>query len=420
MDGHVDSGLAGSAPTRRREWACAQFARAFFRYALRPALVRAGPIYAAVLLVAGLALQAEPLHRVLNEQQIFLPVLAAAWSLMLSYARGPLFGARQTEYLRWLPVPNTVVAGTVIVALICLDTPWVLLCLASGDPGVMVAGPLLTGAVHTALGSRRRGRVLAALGLLALGAVAPLWLVAPAALVIAGRAAPLAWNVTHTGRVTWRHGYHLPVPWVGITRALVTAVILAAPQIVRRGLAILALLIAMATLAVRNNAYHTLDAILTANLIVLGIGFPFLTSRVTAGVIEKGWALGWLYDATGTRRWTRTWGGLAVTLSTGSALGCLHGLAVALLSEPSLAWRVAAVGAAAGGGLAVLTLGLTAAAVKSWGIDPGLQAMGLWLATILVPLTVGNSLRVGLLLGMPAMVAAIVVYHGRVTRPPAG
>jgi hypothetical protein len=88
-----------------------------------------------------------------------------------------------------------------------------------------------------------------------------------------------------------------------------------------------------------------------------------------------------------------------------------------MLNEPSLMWRLAGLEAAAGGCLAVLVLGLTAAAVKHWAIDPGRQGIGVAAAAIVVPITLGSSLWVGLLLAPPAVVAAIVVYHRRVACP---
>src|SRR4030095_6940790 len=129
------------------------------------------------------------------------------------------------------------------------------------------------------LGSRRWFSVLGAAGLLGLGTVAPLWLLAPPALVLAWASAPLAWNVTRPGRVNRRRWLHLPVPWWGITRSLWMAVIGTALRFLRRVLNIHALTIGAAVLAVRNNSLTALDSILTASLIFLGIGLPFVLSR---------------------------------------------------------------------------------------------------------------------------------------------
>jgi hypothetical protein len=411
--------VSGAVQTREGAGAqAAQLVRTFFRHAVRPALLRAVPMYAGLLLVGQLLLKVMPVHRVLAQDHLLVPLLAAAWALLLSYVRRPLFGDRQTEYLRSLPVPNAVVGATLLLALVCIDAPWVIVCLASGDAQVMLAGPLLSAAAHTALASGRGRPLLAAVGLLASVTVVPLWLVAPAALLFVGALAPRVWNLARTGRITWRLAPAVPLPWLGMTRALMTAAVFSTSQVLRRALVILAATVAVAALAVKNNDLQALSSVLTANLIVLGIGLPFLVARITVGIIDSGWALTWLCDATGTPRRTRTLGGLLVSLTVGAAAGALHGLAVAMLTVPALAWPVTLVEAAAGGALAVMALGLTATAAQDRTIDPGKQGSALMVAAIGIPIVVGNSLWAGLWLAGPAVAGAIALYHRRVVRAP--
>jgi hypothetical protein len=365
-----------------------------------------------VLLLWRLVHDALPLEQALPRVPGLLPLLALVWALGLPFVRGPLFGARQTEYLRSLPVPGALVTAAIGFGLLAIDLPWVILCVASGAPAVMVTGPLLTAALHVAIASRRRPALLAVAALLALAAAVPSWVVAIPALVVVVRTAPWAWTVARTGRVSGVSRLHLPLPWLGLARATFTAVVLADAQVVRRGAGALVLSIAGAVLAVRNNGLFGLGPVLHACLVALAVVMPFISVRVTTGVVERGWELGWLYSATGAGRPTRTLGGVVATLMAGGILGGLHGLGVALLTQPALALTLVPTEALAGGGLVLITLGITAACVRSSAIEPGRLIAGHVTATAVAAVTLGGGVSAIVLLALLA--AAVLVYHARV------
>ena len=394
------------------------FARGFARSSFRPALARAMPIYALAGLLAGTWIEALAPERALAGQHAWLPALAAGWVVALAYVRRPLFGAVDSEYLRSLPVPRTTVAAFVIATLLCIDLPWIVLCVASRDPAVITAGPALALAGHTALASRRRGFALAFAGILVLAClVSPWWVVAPA-LVLAVRALPWAWAATLPARFASRPRLHLPVPWIGVARALLSAVVGADAALLRRTSVLLVVMTGAGALAVRNNRLVELVPVLQATLVVLALGLPVAATRVTMGVIEAGWTLSWLYDSNGVRRRDRTLGGLAAVATSGGGLGLVHGVAVALWTRPALTWQLGLIGAAAGAALAVVLLGIAAAAVTSGGIEPIRLLAGTIAVTVLLAFTTGSDLHLGPLIAMPAAIVAAIAYHARVTRSP--
>ena len=187
-------------------------------------------------------------------------------------------------------------------------------------------------------------------------------------------------------------------------------------RFVRRVLTIHALTIGAAVLAIRNNSLTPLDSILTASPDLLGIGLPFVLSRPTAAVIETGWQLTWLCDATGTTRQARSLAEAGVAVFMGSILGGTHGIGVGWVSAPHVLWQLSAIEAGAGGLLALVVLGLGALAATRAGLDPGRQLNALLVLPILAPLAVGISLRSALLLGIAAAAAGGVIYHVRVER----
>ncbi len=390
------------------------FARAYYRCALQPALRRGVPLYAAVLLVWRLVHDALPVERALPRVPGLLPLLTMAWVLAASSVRGVLFGGRQSEYLRSLPTPRPLVTAAMVLGLCFVDLPWVVLCVASRSVGVMVGGPLLSAAAHTALASGRwRSRAAVAV-LLAAATVAPAWLIAVPALLVAAHAAPWAWVVTRTGRTSGRSRLHLPVPWLGVARGTLTAVVLADPPVRRRAAGALVLSTGGAALAIVNNDLVGLTSVLHACVVALALTLPLISVRVTTGVIEKGWDLDWLYAATGTGRLTRTLGGIVATVAVGGTMGGLHGLSVALITRPSLIPGLVPLEALAGAGLALMTLGITAAAVKSSMVQPGRLIAGHITATSLAAVTLGQRISLVVLLALSG--AAVLVYHARVLR----
>jgi hypothetical protein len=402
------------APATLRGQALA-FARGFYLCALRPALTRAFPLQAAVWIIAHLVMEALPIDLLVARLPMAPPVLAAVWALAFSFPRAAIFGAPGTEYLRSLPVPTPLVSAACLIGLLLVDVPFVALCLSSGDPGVALAGPALSLAVHTAASARRFA--LPALALLVAAPFVPRLLIAPAALALAAVAAPVAFNAVRVGRGRATARLHLRLPLVGLTRALLAAVVLADGQLVRRALLSLAVAAAVATLAVRNNAFAGLTSVVRACLVVLALFLPGLTVRLSSGVLAQGWNLGWLLDATGAGRLTRTASGLGALLVAGGLFGAVHGLAVALLVDPSLALRLALLELAGGAALAVMALGLTALAVRSGAVD-ATRLLALQLgAAVAGAVTLGTDLRAGLTVGLIAALAGALVYHLRVVRP---
>jgi hypothetical protein len=415
--GEIQSPSGAVTDVTRSRIQIKRFIEVFFRLALVPAIVRGMPAYLGILLFGQLLLKAVPLPQILGAHPVLVAPGAAAWSLLLSHACAPLFGDPRTEYLRSLPVSNLVLAAAMLPALLCIDAPWVLLCLASGSPEVMVAGPLLSAALHIVLAARRWRLGLAAGALLIGSALAPPWVFAPLSGLLILRGTPLAFQATRVGRTTDRKWIHLPVPWWGLTRALWSAAIVTAPRLVRRVFVIQALTIGSAALAVRNNGYTSFAEVATASLIFLTLGFPLLLVRPAAGVIEAGWSLDWLCSATGSSPRVRTMAGVGVAVFCGSMLGLIHGTAVGLLVARPLAVSLAAIEVAVGGALAVVVLGLNAAAARPSGIDPGRQGGALVAATVMVPLAMGTSLTLGLSMTAAAALITTAVYRARVANP---
>jgi hypothetical protein len=403
---------------RRHRWDVPQlvpFARAFSRCAFRPALARAVPLYAVALLVSGAPIGALALNAASTAQPVILPAIAAAWVLALARVRAPLFGAVQTEYLRSMPVAGSTVIVGVLAALLCIDAPWIWLCVATRNPA-FAAGPALTLAGHAALASRRFAYLLALAGVLGFACVVPLWLVSPPALGLAVVAVPWAWTVAPVARIARTRHLHRAVPSIGIARALVSCVVRADAELLRRSLAILVAMTAIAALVVRNNRLDTIDPVLQTCLVVLALGVPIVLTRVAVGVLEVGWTVGWLYDAVGVRRLDRSLGGLAAALASGGALGLLHGIAVSMWSDSSLAWRLGPAEAVAGGGFAVVLLGVSAGSVTARGIDPIRLVAAVVMMTSIAAFTLAAGLRYGVAVGVPAVVLAAFLYHLRVNR----
>jgi hypothetical protein len=210
------------------------------------------------------------------------------------------------------------------------------------------------------------------------------------------------------------------VPSIGIARALVASVVRADAELLRRALALLAAMTAVAALVVRNNRLESTDLVLRCGLVVLLLGLPIVLTRVATRVLEIGWTLGWLYDTAGASRLDRTLGGLVAAGVSGAGLGALHGVAVALWSEPALVAWLAPAEAAAGGGFAIALLGVTAASVTRRHAAPGIEPIrliaGVVAATTLAAFTVAAGLRVGAAIGVPAVLIGAALYHLRVVR----
>jgi hypothetical protein len=391
------------------------FGRGFFLCALRPALARAFPLQAAVWIVMRMVMTAVPVEVMLARVPVAAPLAALLWALALSFPRAALFGSPRTEYLRSLPVPVPLVSAACLLGLLLLDVPFVALCLSTRDPAVALAGPALSLAVHAAAGAPAFAP--ATLALLVAAPFAPRLLVAAAALGLAAVAAPVAFTAARTGRGAARVRLHLPLPVAGLTRALLASVILADGQLLRRYLLMLVVATAVAALAVHNNALGGLTAVLRASTVVLALAIPVVGVRISSGVLAQGWSLGWLLDAAGAARATRTAAGLAAMALAGGLFGAIHGLAVALLVEPPLALRLTLLELGAGAALGGVILGLTALSVHRGTVDPTrLLAVQIG-AAVTGAMMLGSSLRGGVILGLVAAAAGALIYHLRVARP---
>ncbi len=443
--------MSAAAPPLAGLWQGLAFARAFYGCALRPAITRALPIYLAMLLVAGLVKEALPLHALLEMEPRLLPLLATAWVLALGHVRAPLFGAPATEYLRSLPIGRPLLVSTIVGGLLAVDSPFLLLCAASGDPQLVAAGGGLTAALHVMRESRRWRVGLAAPLLIAIGWLLPTaglpvgLLIAPALLAI-GWAAPSAWAVTRTGRSARRGGRPGASPARGLAQAYFTVVIASQQPLLRRAALLLAVQAAIVTLALRNNEVVAPASMLRVSLAVLAAGLPLLTPRLTADLLEAGWSLGWLADAAGVDKSQRTRAGLVIIVASGAVYGGLHAVAVLLASSSApqvsashvsashvsashvtashgieallgpAAWLLPA-GVIGGAALAVVALGATAASVEGERVDLSRASGACAWAALIGTLAIGFHLAAGLVVWALAAIASALVYHRQVARP---
>jgi hypothetical protein len=206
------------------------------------------------------------------------------------------------------------------------------------------------------------------------------------------------------------------VPWIGIARALAASAVRTDGEFVRRSIFVLAMMTGAAALVIRNNHLVDIDLVLRACLVVLALGLPIVMARVATRVLEVGWTLGWLYDATGARERERALGGVAAVVAVGSALGALHAISVALWSDVSLGGWLIPAEASVAAGMAIVLLGVSAVAVTARRIEPVRFMTGAIVATTAEALTLADGLRSAAMFGAPAVLASAAFYRLRVSR----
>lgn len=393
------------------------FFRTFASCCLRPALLRALPVYTICLVLGGAVREAVPLHTALGRSSLAVPLVATLWTLTISRTHASLFGAQATEYLRYLPIPTPLVRAALLGSLVLIDLPWVFLCVASGEPNVILAGPALSLALHVSFGAGERHR-LAVLALLVVAPLVPLWLIPVPALLIAWAAAPWAWTVVRAGCVAAWDRFPVRVPWIGIARTLIEVVVFGDAQLMRRIIGVLAVVSAVASLAIVNNSFVAAEMVMRSCSIALLLALPFVLIRVSSGILENGWMLDWIFACTGTSRLSRAVGGLAAVTGLGATLGATQAVAVLVVVRPSAGWTLVLVQSLGGAVLAVLAMGMACAAARFRAIDQ-IRLIALQVPTVgLLAFLVGSgNLRNVVFFVAPPALGALGLYFWRVVPP---
>jgi hypothetical protein len=399
----------------------AVLALALTRAAGPPALLRAAPPFAALLLFAAVLFGGNGMHPrdlcvVAAAHLGVRAALWAGWLLLTAPAARALLETPVTFFLRALPVPPWqfwLVHGAHLYA---LQAPWILLFWSGAGVLAGVAQGLAAGAAAAFVAARPATlREIAAASALAAGLAmgAPPAILLPLAAGTGAVAVAAAW--TRAPERSARAGASLVTGSAPIALALAHVAVLIRRDRVAllRGAAAALVGALVLGLSLRNNAVADPAAREELVLAAGGIPLSLATGGVAVKLLDTERRLAWLLLSTGASPRLRALTAAAVSAAWGAAAGALYGAGAALVSGGAGAPRLrlallgTVLGAALGGAAAfvarraeqpsgadgtAVTVGMFAAALASTLLAVALGALALApIAALALALAAGTS-----------------------------